>query len=248
MRKMRVAAALLIGSGLVATALLAQSTSRPRVDQTVIQLADGTMMTYGLAVPRDLKRDDPRPLVLALHPGGRAPYYGSRFMIQTVEPALRGWRAIIVAPDVPAQRWSNETSEQAVMMLVEDVMSKHAIDRSRVLVTGFSMGGRGTWYMATRHADTFTGAIPIAASRGDDPLDGLSSMPVHIIHSPQDDVIPFGPAAATAKQLRQQGHAVEFTVVEGAAHHNMGAYVEPLRRAGAWMLARWDLGNSDSRQ
>ena len=126
MRKMRVAAALLIGSGLVATALLAQSTSRPRVDQTVIQLADGTMMTYGLAVPRDLKRDDPRPLVLALHPGGRAPYYGSRFMIQTVEPALRGWRAIIVAPDVPAQRWSNETSEQARSgpRIVDSVLSE----------------------------------------------------------------------------------------------------------------------------
>lgn len=241
---MRMTVAIWIASALFTAALLAQAISPPRINETVIQLAGGIMMPYAIAVPRDLERDDPRPLVLALHPGGRAPYYGSRFMRRMVEPALRQWRAIIVAPDVPTERWANEESEQAVMTLVQDVMTNHAIDRSRVLVTGFSMGGRGTWYLATRQADTFTGAIPIAASRRDDPLDGLGSMPVHIIHSPNDKIIPFGPAKATAEQLRQRGHAIEFIEVTGADHHNMGAYIEPLQRAGAWMIERWDSDSS----
>ncbi len=234
--------ALWIGSGLIAATVVAQSGRPPRVTQTTIQLANGMTMSYAIAIPRDLQKDDPRPLVLALHPGGRAPYYGSRFMSRTIEPALREWRAIIVAPDVPSRRWAEEESEHAVMQLIEDVMTTHAIDQSRVLVTGFSMGGRGTWYLATRHADIFTGAIPIAASRGDDSLDGLESMPVHIIHSPSDEVIPFAPAAETAEALRQQGQPVEFTAVEGAAHHNMGAYVDPLRRAATWMMKQWDSG------
>ena len=234
-------AALSIAAGLAATSLVAQTVSSPRITQTAIQLANGMTMPYAIAIPRDLQKGEPRPLVLALHPGGRAPYYGSRFMQQVVEPALRQWRAIMIAPDVPSRRWAEEESEQAVMTLVEDVMSSHAIDRSRVLVTGFSMGGRGTWYFTTRHADTFTGAIPMAASRGDDPLDGLESMPVHIIHSPVDHVIPFGPAAETADRLRQQGHTVAFTEVAGATHHDMGAYVEPLRQAGQWMMEVWGL-------
>ena len=223
---------------------LAQSVSRTTMTNTVFQLSDGFMMTYGIALPAgdDESPDDPRPLVLALHPGGSSPYYGTSFMARVVEPALRQWRAIIVAPDVPARRWSNERSEQAVLALLEDVIAKHAVDRKRILVTGFSMGGRGTWFLATRHSDFFAGAIPMAASRGEDDLSGLGSMPVHIIHSPQDEVIPYGPAKETADLLHDRNHPVQLITVGGASHHDMGAYVEPLRAAGEWMRQQWEGG------
>ncbi len=224
---------------LLASAAWAQPIARPRIDQTVFELPDGRRMTYAIAVPRDRDPTEPRPLVLALHPGGRAPYYGSRFMWQVVEPALRDWRAIIVAPDVLARRWDNDESENAVLSLLESVLTTHAIDRTRILVTGFSMGGMGTWYFATRHADLFTGAIPMAASRRDNSLDGLGTMPIHVIHSPQDEVVPFGPAAETVEQLRRHGHPVALIEVDGAGHFDMGAYVEPLERAGEWMMERW---------
>ncbi len=221
---------------------LAQSRSRTTMTNTVIQLPDGFQMTYGIALPADDDEnpDDPRPLVLALHPGGSSPYYGTSFMRRVVEPALRPWRAIIVAPDVPAGRWSNERSEQAVLALLEDVMARYSVDPTRILVTGFSMGGRGTWFLATRHSDLFTGAIPMAASRGDDSLDGLGSMPVHLIHSPQDEVIPYGPAQETAALLREREHPVELISVNGVGHHNMGAYVEPLQKAAEWMWRQWE--------
>ncbi len=221
---------------------LAQAGSRTTMTNTVFQLSDGFMMPYGIALPADDNEnpDDPRPLVLALHPGGSSPYYGSSFMRRVVEPALRPWRAIIVAPDVPAGRWSNERSEQAVLALLEDVMTNYSVDPRRILVTGFSMGGRGTWYLATRHSDLFTGAIPMAASRGDDSLDGLGSMPVHLVHSPQDEVIPYGPAQETADLLREREHPVELISVSGVSHHNMGAYVEPLRKAAEWMWQQWE--------
>ncbi len=225
--------------------LLAQTVSRTTMTNTVFRLADGFQMTYGIALPADYEEnpDDPRPLVLALHPGGSSPYYGSGFMRGIVEPALRPWRAIIVAPDVPARRWSNERSEEAVLALLDDVMTHHAVDRTRILVTGFSMGGRGTWFLATRHSDFFTGAIPMAASLGDDSLDGLGSMPVHIIHSPEDEVVPFGPAQETADLLRDRDHPVRLISVGGVGHYDMGAYVEPLRVAGEWMWEQWGSGS-----
>ena len=160
-------------------------------------------------------------------------------MWQIVEPALREWRAIIVAPDVLGQRWDNDDSENAVLALLESVLATHNIDRTRILATGYSMGGMGTWYFATRHETLFTGAIPMAASRRGNPLDHLGTMPIHVIHSPQDEVIPFGPAADTVEQLRGQGHPVELIAVDGAGHSDMGAYVEPLTRAGVWMMEQW---------
>ena len=64
-------------------------------------------------------------------------------------------------------------------------------------------------------------------------------MSIHVIHSPQDEVVPFGPAAETVEQLRRHGHPVALIEVDGAGHSDMGAYVELLERAGEWMMERW---------
>ncbi len=95
--------------------LFAQTRAAPRVTETVFELASGEEMTYAISLPAgyDGNSDDPRPLILALHPGGRARYYGSDFMRRIVDPALRGWGAVIVAPDVPTRSWATEGSEQA---------------------------------------------------------------------------------------------------------------------------------------
>ena len=224
--------------------LFAQTQAAPRVTETVFELPGGGEMLYAISLPAgyDGGSDDPRPLILALHPGGRSPYYGSSFMRQIVDPALRGWGAVIVAPDVPTRSWANEDSEEAVLALLNDVLENHTIDRTRILVTGFSMGGRGTWYLATRHADLFTGAIPIAASRGDDSLDGLGAMPVGLIHSPDDEVVPYGPAEETALLLAERGHPVQMIRLAGASHYMMGNYIAPLRTAGEWMKEQWQAG------
>ena len=161
-------------------------------------------------------------------------------MRQVVHPALGSWEAIIVAPDCPTRAWTSEIAERAVRALLDAVLEDYAIDRDRVLVTGFSLGGRGTWFMATRHPDLFSGAIPIAGSPGDDRLDVLGSMPVHIIHGRDDDVVPIAPARAAAKTLEERRHPVKFTELEGIGHFAMGGYIDALTQAGEWMKARWE--------
>jgi predicted peptidase len=219
-----------------AGAARAQSSAPPAVVETELALADGTTLRYGISVPA--AADGPRPLVLVLHPGGRAEYYGSSFMQSIVEPALRSWGAVMVAPDVPDRSWATARSEAAVMALIEDVMAKHRIDRARVLVTGFSMGGGGTWYLAARRPEIFTGAIVMAGSpRGADLA--AVRMPVYIIHSPDDEVVSFAGAEEAYTTLSARGHQVEMRVLPGYGHYMMGAYVPSLRLAGAWMLERW---------
>ena len=224
----------------LAHAGLAQS-ARPRVEQLAFPIPDHGEMTYAISVPSDYDGSEPRPLVLALHPGGaRSAYYGSMNMRQIFEPALRDLGAIFVAPDAPTRRWTSETADQTVMALLEAVVDEYAIDRTRILVTGFSLGGRGTWFMATRHPDFFTGAIPIAGSPADDKLDALGDMPIHIIHSREDEVVPFGPAEAAAQALEARQHPVRFTALDGIGHFAMGGYVGALRDAGAWMMEQWN--------
>ena len=92
-----------------------------------------------------------------------------------------------------------------MLALVEQVAARYAVDRDRVLVTGFSLGGAGTWFFATRHANVFTGAIPMAGAIREISLDGLGSMPVHIVHSRDDEVVPYGPAGRGCSAARGTG-------------------------------------------
>ena len=227
--------------------LAGQSTGRsdaaavpPRVVETTLELPDGSTIRYGIALPDgyDGPGRDARPLVLALHPGGRGEYYGSSFMTSIVEPGLRSWGAVIIAPDVPDRSWAAPRAERAVLALVEHVLDEHSIDRGRVLVTGFSMGGRGAWYFAARHPELFTGTIVMAGSPGEE-VDRLTSTPIYLIHSPDDEVVPFEPVVEAYRTLAARGHPVEMRVLPGAGHYMMGAYVPALRFAGAWMLERW---------
>ncbi len=90
---------------------LLQAPLDPGLHNTTIEVDGVGTVTYGIWIPRDYDPATPRPLVLALHPGGsRGPYYGTQFLRGVVGPALQSWGAIIVAPDAPARRWANETS------------------------------------------------------------------------------------------------------------------------------------------
>lgn len=221
---------------------LAAQSSAPAALQRTFAVPGGGRMLYGLSVPSGYKAGEPRPLVVALHPGGpRTPYYGLSFLRGVVSPALGDLGAIMIAPDCPpsARSWSDPDAERAVLALVEAVRKEYAIDGRRILVTGFSMGGRGTWFMASRHADLFTAAIPIAGAPGEEPLDRLGRIPTYVIHSRADQVVPFESDERTTRELEKLGRTVRLEALDGIGHYEMGGYVEALARAGRWVMERW---------
>ncbi len=223
---------------LALVAALAPSPSS-RFQQLTMLTSGGTPIRYGLAVPDDYDPRLPRPLVLALHPGGeKTPYYGDAYMRSTFFPGLSALQPIMVAPDCPTRDWSDPIAEQAVMELVTRVMAEYAIDRRRVVVTGFSLGGIGTWFMSSRHADVFTAAI-VMAGRTDEPLERLATIPTYVIHGRDDDVVPFAQAERRAVELERRGRVVRFEALRGVGHYDMGRYLDALGRAGRWVEEQW---------
>jgi predicted peptidase len=240
--KVDLLAAAFVAAALVPVAALAQAPppGTGRIQKRTLTVEGVGKVTYGILVPNSYRAEDPPPLILALHPGGpRTPYYGSAFVRQVVQPALADLGAIIVAPDCPAKSWADASADRAVMELLNTVTKEHTIDRRRVLVTGFSMGGRGTWFMASRHADLFTAAIPMAASTGDEPPERLAAIPTYVIHSRADEVIPFEPAERNARELERLGRVIRFEALDDIGHFQMGGYVDALERAGRWVAERW---------
>jgi predicted peptidase len=218
--------------------VLAQSAS-PTLEQRTFRAPDGSMVRYGLAVPGDYDASRPRPLVVALHPGGGgAPFYGDGFMRSIFLPGLRELAPIMIAPDVPGQTWTDSRAEQAVLALMTAVAGEFAIDRRRILIVGFSLGGRGAWYLPARHPDRFTAAI-VMAGRSEEPLADLAKIPTYVIHSRHDQVVPFDQAENRVRALERMSRPVRFDALAGVGHHDMGGYLAALQRGGRWVSERW---------
>lgn len=203
-------------------------------------LAGGGELLYALSVPDGYSPSRPRPLILALHPGGeRMRYYGSAYASAIVQPAALPVNAIIVAPDCPTAAWTDAAAEAAVMTLLDRVLREYAVDRTRVVVVGYSIGGRGTWFLSSHHPDLFTAAVPMAASTSES-IDTLATMPTYVVHSRRDQVMPFAAAERTAQQLEKLGRTIRFEALDTPTHYEMGAYVPALSRALAWVATQWD--------
>lgn len=230
----------LLLSSALSLALAAQSAG-PALLQRTLVAPDGGRILYGLSVPPGYKSGEARPLIVALHPGGpRSPYYGYSFLRSIFSPALGNLGAIMIAPDCPSPgSWSDPAGERAVLALVEAIRKEYTIDPRRILVTGYSMGGRGTWFMASRHSDLFTAAIPVAGAPGSEPIDRLGRIPTYIIHSRADEVVPFEGDENAARELEKLGRPVRFEPLDGPGHYDMGAYVEAIARGGRWVADRW---------
>ena len=195
---------------------------------------------YGISVPDDIDARRPRPLVLALHPGGELrPGYGAAYLDYFYYARLRVLGAVIVAPDCPKRSWTDEDADKAVMALLQHVLEEFPIDRTRVLVTGYSMGGAGTWFMSSRHADFFTAAVTIAGSPAGQPIETLGRIPTYAIHSRSDEVVPIGPDRETSRQLEKMGRPVRFEAVDGGGHFDTDSYRAAYDRAIRWVEERW---------
>jgi predicted peptidase len=195
---------------------------------------------YTIAIPTDYTTDQPVPLVLALHFGGPVtPFYGRYILTGLVEPALRGLGAIIVAPDCTASDWTHPQSEADVLALLDHIQDTYVVDPQKTLITGYSKGGQGTWCLAAQHQERFSAALIMAGWPQSDTIYVEWKIPLYVIHSREDEVIPLEPTEMVVKQLWAKRVSVELVVLEGIAHHETDRFVEPLRMAVPWLEKVW---------
>jgi len=194
-------------------------------------------LRYSLSMP-DLDDGDRAPLILALHYGGEVtPWYSMPFLEMLAGPAFEPLGAVIVAPDCPGRGWTDPKSEAAALALVRHALDHWPVDSRRVAVSGFSMGGTGTWHLAAGHPERFSAALPVAGRPGDT----LPTIPLYAIHSRQDDVIALSPAKRAVKAMKNQGVPVKLVVLEdGPAHYRTAAFAPALRRGAGWLERLWE--------
>jgi predicted peptidase len=206
-------------------------------------------MTASLFTPRETYQlyepqlEGPLPVILFLHGAGES---GSDGLLPTtvgIGPAVarepERFPALIVFPQAQGYGWTGRNLDAALAAL-DDVAQHFAIDEDRVYVTGISMGGYGTWLLASMHPERFAAAVPICGGVSDDherAAQRLARMPQWIFHGDADDIIKVSESRTMVAALRDAGAPIRYTEYAGVRHNSWDrAYAEP--ELMPWLLAQ----------
>jgi len=71
-------------------------------------------------------------------------------------------QSIIVVPQCPyGMWWPTNTMVEVLAEFIPHCVSKFGADKNRVYVTGYSMGGIGTWKLIESYPELFAAAVPV---------------------------------------------------------------------------------------
>ncbi|HEU4754828.1 MAG TPA: phospholipase, partial [Armatimonadota bacterium] len=138
--------------GLLAAPARAAEAPTGFLDKTVA--VDGKEYRYVLYVPRDYSPAMKWPVVLFLHGSGERGSDGLKQSQVGIGTAIRlypeRYPALVVMPQcAPGERWSGKMTDMALQAL-DQTMKEYSIDPDRQYLTGLSMGGFGSWVLASQ--------------------------------------------------------------------------------------------------
>jgi predicted peptidase len=238
---------------LAVTSAVAQDTTAFKKENYVS--TSGLELPYRILFPENYNKTKKYPLILFLHGAGERGNdnrsqltHGSKFFIDSAN--RNAYPAIVIFPQCPAEGyWSSvdlkrNTSPftlqfdytkpiapplQAAIELVQKMIATEGIDKSRVYITGLSMGGMGTFEAVYRYPDLFAAAVPICGGADVKAYDKrVSKIPFRVFHGEQDAVVDVKHSREIVKKLMVLNTTVEYIEYPEVNHNSWdNAFAEP---------------------
>ena len=132
----------------------------PVAPESRVEKSTGTK--YWIYVPSEHNKEERWPLVITLH--GSWGWDGRRRQAMEWKALAEKHSFIVVAPKsrssegiLPTFRWQKklEEDERNILAVLEEVVQQYNIDRSYVMLTGFSAGGYPMYWIGLRNPDKF---------------------------------------------------------------------------------------------
>ncbi len=180
-------------------------------------------LTY---LPQDYDKDTSTnwPTIIYLHGGSSRGSDLKRVKATGIPDRLERGKNIpfiVIAPQCPIdKRWETDNWFDS---LYGEIISRYRIDTNRIYLTGLSLGGSGTWYLAMKYPSTFAAIAPISGRTFNlqflsDNVSKLAGKPIWIFHGKDDEIVDVSETYQIAKQLDQCDIKYSLSVFEGYRH------------------------------
>ena len=203
---------------------------RPGASEQAVPISDEFTLSFLLDVPDGIGSGRV-PLVIAMPYAGDPVSSAREYFRLLAQPGLDGLGAVVVVPVAFTQTWETDIPVETIASFVEAAAEAWPVDPDRVVVTGYSNGGNGSWAQAKRHPELFSAAIPMASYA---PTDPPTALPLYIVHGENDELFSVRRARAAAEAAEAAGVLVEIETPP-FAHFEAGRYVDVLARAATWV-------------
>ena len=177
-------------------------------------------LNYLVYLPPEYNTSDETkwPLILFLHGAGergdslnRVKRHGPPKLVEEG----KDFEFIIISPQCPARQW---WSAELLNRLLDEVIGKYRVDEERIYVTGLSMGGFGTWDLASEYPQRFAAIAPICGGGHPELAWNMRHLPVWVFHGAKDEVVSIGLSDIMVKSLKKYNNKVKYTVYPEATH------------------------------
>lgn len=143
----------------------------------------------------------------------------------------------IFAPQCPDENgWGGATGAN-VLKTVKDLMRNLPIDPDRVYLTGYSMGGYGTFAMLNDEPRMFAAGLPVAGGADVGIARNLRRIPLWIFHGEKDETVSPEGSRAMAKALEKLKAPAKYTEFPGAGH-GIGGKIFDDPEVHKWLFAQ----------
>lgn len=207
-------------------------------------------LPYRSFYPEAYKKGETLPLILFLHGAGErgddnesqlvhiAPLLSSD-SLQNINPC------ILIFPQCPEDdywahvnrgggQWTVKSSEsptpamQEVMSILDKVLDDPQVDKTRLYISGLSMGGFGTFDLLSRKPTLFAAAVPICGGADTTKVDQYAHVPLWNFHGAIDPVVPVELSQDFISNFIEVGGNPRYTEYHDGEHNIWDrAYKEP---------------------
>jgi predicted peptidase len=205
-------------------------------------------LPYRLLKPAHIESGKVYPLVLFLHGAGERGTDNEKQLKYlptwlASDENRQKYPCFVIAPQCPDEmKWSNvpwdgRESEplsnisrpmQAVVGILDNVIEHYPIDRSRIYLTGLSMGGYGSWELAERMPERFAALVPICGGGDETKADRLINLPTWAWHGDADQAVPVERSRRMIAAIEAAGGKPKYTELPGIGHDSWTpAYTGP---------------------
>jgi parallel beta-helix repeat protein len=218
-------------------------------------------LPYRFYEPDTIKVGDKLPLVLLMHGAGERGI-DNRYLFFRMKglPFWETYPCYVLAPQCPA-RVDTETNADCVWVdtpfgasahtmksnptkpmqlaieLLDSILSLPQIDKSRIYVTGLSMGGFATWELLQRFPGKFAAAAPVCGGGDPDFAKQLVNIPVWAFHGDADTTVVPERSRDMIKAITEAGGNPIYTEYAGVGHGAWTAtYANP--KLWDWMFSQ----------
>lgn len=217
----------------------------------------GEVIKYRLLKPAKIEPGKKFPVVLFLHGAGergdnnlaQLKYFPTR-MLQ--DDYREKYPAFVIAPQCPnGKKWSDadwslktssplpekiSDSAKAALGMLDDVIKNNPVDTNRVYLTGLSMGGYGSWDLASRFPERFAAVAPICGGGDDKQAEVLKNVPIYAYHGDKDTAVPVERTRQMIEAIKKAGGQPKYKELPGVGHNSWDAAYNDADGVVPWMF------------